>query len=130
MNVHGGQNPAAAAAVPGAAMGPQSTNPAALAAYKQQRMQFLVTLHNIFSNAGKPLPPTLTGVNVPFDPATSSWLMLQIPEVGCVRIAGKNVELFRFWRLIATGGGSAQVCLLHSIRSFTQSAFKPTILSL
>jgi SWI/SNF chromatin-remodeling complex subunit SWI1 len=102
MNIHGstGMMPTGSA--------PQA-NPAAVAAFKQQRANFLSSLASMFNNMNRPLPPQLTGIQSAYDPNNTTWKFLEIGGVGCVRIANKDVDLFRLWRLFISAGGSQAV---------------------
>lgn len=55
-----------------------------------------------------PLPPDITGIpNTAYDPATSphAWIEAASAPPG-VRIAGKDVDLFKLWQTVSQGGGS------------------------
>ena len=88
-------------------------NPAGQLTPQQRRKQFLVGLGNVMLQRGVPLPPQLTGVPYPqaYDPTGSPWRSLDISnvDVGVVRIAGKDVDLYRLWAFVTQAGGSAKV---------------------
>ncbi|KAJ7071219.1 hypothetical protein C8F01DRAFT_1109570 [Mycena amicta] len=71
---------------------------------------FLNGLARIMQSRGSPLPPALTGVDTPsFDPVTTTWKSLEIADVGVVRIAGRDVDLFKLWGLVGRSGGAQQL---------------------
>ncbi|KAF8078468.1 hypothetical protein FPV67DRAFT_1663206 [Lyophyllum atratum] len=77
---------------------------------KQRQQGFLNGLANVMTTMGTPLPPTLTGVHTPsYDPNTSKWKSLEpSTEVGFLRLAGKDINLFMLWgSVFQSGGGHA-----------------------
>ncbi|KAJ2955680.1 hypothetical protein NUW54_g14721 [Trametes sanguinea] len=58
-------------------------------------------------------PPGL--VNLPtssaFDPANMPWKSLEVSptDLGIIRLAGKDVDLFKLWQLIIQAGGGQKV---------------------
>jgi SWI/SNF chromatin-remodeling complex subunit SWI1 len=85
----------------------------------QKRRQFLHGIATVMAQRNTPLPPQLTGVNHPsYDPSTSVWKMLEISptEPGLLRIAGKDVDLYRLWGLVFQNGGAMKVRALPSAR--------------
>jgi len=77
---------------------------------KLREMNFLQGLANTFAKRGNPLPPGLTGVSFPnYDPNTSQFSVIEPgSEVGTFRLAGKDVNIFKFWGLaLQQGGGQA-----------------------
>jgi SWI/SNF chromatin-remodeling complex subunit SWI1 len=62
-----------------------------------------------------PLPPRLTGVPYPpaYDPSSSPWRQLEVSsaDLGVIRLAGKDLDLYRFWGIVQQAGGSAKVCI-------------------
>jgi SWI/SNF chromatin-remodeling complex subunit SWI1 len=71
---------------------------------------FLRGLAGVMASRNTPLPPALTGYPVPqYDPHTSSFNYLDIPEVGVVRLTGKDIDLARLWSLVINNGGGANV---------------------
>lgn len=80
---------------------------------QQRRKQFLYGLGNVMLQRGVPLPPQLTGIPYPptYDPSASPWRTLDISntDVGVVRLAGKEVDLYKLWALVQQAGGSAKV---------------------
>ena len=92
-------------------------NPTAQLAPQQRRKQFLYGLGNVMLQRGVPLPPQLTGVPYPatYDPSTSPWRSLEISntDIGVVRLAGKEVDLYKLWALVQQAGGGTKVCSSH-----------------
>ena len=80
---------------------------------QQRKRQFLQGLGNLMLQRGVPLPPQLTGIPYPptFDPSTSPWRSLELSntDMGVVRLANKDVDLYRLWGLVLQTGGSAKV---------------------
>ncbi|EED79133.1 predicted protein [Postia placenta Mad-698-R] len=78
----------------------------------QKRRQFLHGLASVHMRSN-PLPPELVGTPWPagYDPAQSPWKGLDISrtELGHIRIAGKDVDLYRFWALVSQVGGIAKM---------------------
>ncbi|KAK0465423.1 uncharacterized protein EV420DRAFT_958602 [Desarmillaria tabescens] len=95
---------------------PTMSNPAAprsapsSAQYRQRHQGFLAGLANIMAKRNTPLPPALTGIPTPnYDPNTSQFKMIEPSqtEIGCFRLAGRDIDLFKLWGLtIQQGGGS------------------------
>lgn len=91
-------------------------NPAAMQQMMQQQQQkkrsFLSGVANVMLQRNVPLPPSLTGTPYPanYDPNTSPWKSLDVAEIGVVRLAGKEVDLFRLWSYVLQAGGSTKVC--------------------
>jgi hypothetical protein len=82
------------------------------AALQQRRQAFLVNLAGLHAGVGKPLPPALTGVPTPagFDPALSAWKMLEPAGApGVVRLAGRDLDLFKLWGVVTQAGGMQKV---------------------
>jgi SWI/SNF chromatin-remodeling complex subunit SWI1 len=105
--------------VPNPALSGAGANPAAMAAIQQQRTQFLRTVAQTFINHKQPLPPQLTGIMVPYDPMTSPFAGLDVTGVGVIRVAGKELDLFRVWHTLIKMGGTDAVGIHH--------LFKPSI---
>ncbi|KAF7306742.1 ARID domain-containing protein [Mycena indigotica] len=86
-------------------------DPAAMAQRPQQpppsrQHGFLVSLAGVMAKRNTPLPPALTGVQTPgYDALSSTWQMLDIPDVGVIRIAGRDIELLKLWGLVKQSGG-------------------------
>ncbi|CAL1696053.1 unnamed protein product [Somion occarium] len=85
------------------------SNPAAMQQNQLQRKrQFLSGLASIL-NQRNPLPPQLTGVPYPpgYDPTNSPWRSVEVSptEIGNIRLAGKDVDLFKLWALVLNVGG-------------------------
>ncbi|GLB36297.1 putative ARID/BRIGHT DNA binding domain [Lyophyllum shimeji] len=77
---------------------------------KQRQQGFLNGLANIMASMGTPLPPAITGVHTPgYDPNTSKWKNLEpSSEIGFIRVAGKDINLFKLWgSVFQSGGGHA-----------------------
>lgn len=81
--------------------------------HHQRKRQFLIGLANIQSQRGTPLPPQLTGAQTPnYDPNNSPWRPFDVgSEPGNVRLAGKEVDLFKLWALVLSNGGGQKVCM-------------------
>ncbi|KAF5377667.1 hypothetical protein D9615_005273 [Tricholomella constricta] len=85
---------------------PQSNN----TTLKQRQQGFMNGLANVMATLGTPLPPSLTGVPTPsYDPNTSRWKHLEpSSEIGFLRLAGKDINLFKLWgSVFQSGGGHA-----------------------
>ena len=82
----------------------------------QRKRSFLNGLASIFHQRNAPLPPALTGIPNPpgFDSTTSQWKALDISDQGVIRLAGKDVDLYKLWALVFQAGGGVQVCLAPS----------------
>ena len=79
----------------------------------QKRRQFIQTLGSIMLQRGQPLPQALTGVPIPpgIDPNASPWRSLEPSqsEVGVIRLAGKDLDLYRFFGIVFQNGGGMKV---------------------
>lgn len=77
-----------------------------------KKRQFLNGLAAVHARTN-PLPPELTGVPWPqgYDPSSSIWKSLDISrsELGVIRLAGKDVDLYKLWVLVLQGGGGQKV---------------------
>lgn len=86
---------------------------------------------NVMLQRGMPLPPQLTGVPYPssYDPSTSPWRTLDVStsDIGVVRLAGKDVDLFKFWALINQAGGSAKVSSVSSVNWPSETATEANV---
>lgn len=89
---------------------------------KQRKRSWLTGLANLMAQRGTPLPPQLTGVPFPpnYDPANMPWKSLEVSptDLGFIRLAGTDIDLYKLWGLV-TGNGGGQlvrihVCVLHS----------------
>ncbi|PPQ89376.1 hypothetical protein CVT25_002194 [Psilocybe cyanescens] len=79
-------------------------------AVKTRQHAFLQGIASIMSKRNTPLPPSLTGVQVPnYDPTNSPYSIIEpSAEVGSFRLAGKDVDLWKLWGLVfQNGGGNA-----------------------
>ncbi|KDQ63780.1 hypothetical protein JAAARDRAFT_29820 [Jaapia argillacea MUCL 33604] len=76
-----------------------------------RRRGFLTSLATLHIQRNTPLPPALTGVQYPpnYDPGNSQWKSLECPDLGFVRLAGKDIDLFRLWGTVLQAGGLAKV---------------------
>ncbi|KZT44392.1 hypothetical protein SISSUDRAFT_976648 [Sistotremastrum suecicum HHB10207 ss-3] len=75
----------------------------------RQRQTFYSGLAQIMQAHGRPLPPTITGIPLPYDEATSPWKTLEpSSELGGVKFAGRDVDLFKLWSLVASAGTSSK----------------------
>lgn len=90
----------------------------AAAQFMQRKRSFLSGLTTVFNQRNTPLPPALTGVPNPpgFDPSTSVWKALDVSPTdhGVIRLAGKEIDLYKLWALVYQAGGYAKVCLAPS----------------
>lgn len=81
----------------------------------QKRRQFIQTLGSLMLQRGQPLPQALTGVPIPpgVDPNASPWRNLEPSqtEVGVIRLAGKDFDLYRFFGIVFQNGGGMKVCI-------------------
>ncbi|THH20009.1 hypothetical protein EW146_g1270 [Bondarzewia mesenterica] len=83
-----------------------------LQAYRQKQRQFLSSLAALHASRNTPLPPTLTGVPTPtFDPQNNHWSQIEpsATELGCIRLAGKDVDLFKLWTTVYPAGGGVKL---------------------
>ena len=80
---------------------------------QQRKRQFLTGLANVMLQRNTPLPPQLTNVPYPpnYDPSTSPWRNLEVShqDLGVVRLAGKDIDLFRLWAVVQAAGGVQKV---------------------
>ncbi|PCH33543.1 hypothetical protein WOLCODRAFT_129824 [Wolfiporia cocos MD-104 SS10] len=76
----------------------------------EKRRQFMQRIAHVHAS-DHPLPPELTGVPWPpgYDPAQSPWKSLDVKGLGVVRVAGKDVDLYKLWILVANAGGKLKV---------------------
>jgi SWI/SNF chromatin-remodeling complex subunit SWI1 len=82
----------------------QSANERKMRTWYNSIVQFM-------ASRGTPLPPTLTGVPWPqgYDPTTSPFKGIEAgAEPYSFRLAGKDVNLFRFWTTIMSAGGASK----------------------
>ncbi|RDX55986.1 hypothetical protein OH76DRAFT_586460 [Lentinus brumalis] len=79
--------------------------------FRARKRSWLQGLANLMAQRGMPLPPQLTGVPFPpqYDPAQMPWKSLEVSpaDLGVVRLAGVDVDLFRLWGAILQHGGGA-----------------------
>ena len=79
----------------------------------QKRKQFIQTLGSLMLQRGQPLPQALTGVPIPpgIDPSASPWRNLEPSqtEVGVIRLAGKDFDLYKFFGIVFQTGGGMKV---------------------
>lgn len=79
----------------------------------QKRRQFLHGLATVMNQRNSPLPPNLSGVPYPhgYDPTNSPWKMLDISPAdhGLIRVAGKDVDLYKLWSVVFSNGGGMRV---------------------
>ncbi len=84
---------------------------------KQRKRSWLNGLANLMAQRGMPLPPQLTGVPFPpnYDPANMPWKSLEVSptDLGFIRLAGKDIDLYRLWGLVTGNGGGQLVRLYH-----------------
>ena len=74
------------------------------------RAQFYNTLASLMNMRGTPLPPSITGVQGPYDPMTSTWKTLELSsEPGGVRLSGRDIDLYRLFSTVMSAGGSPKV---------------------
>jgi SWI/SNF chromatin-remodeling complex subunit SWI1 len=81
----------------------------------QKRKQFIQTLGSLMLQRGQPLPQALTGIPIPagIDPNASPWKNLEPSqtEVGAIRLAGKDFDLYKFFGIVFQTGGGMKVCI-------------------
>lgn len=100
---------------------PVPNQQAAQMQHMQKRKQFIQTLGSLMIQRGQPLPQSLTGIPIPagIDPNASPWKNLEPSqtEVGAIRLAGKDFDLYKFFGIVfQTGGGmKVRVSLSHFI---------------
>ena len=79
----------------------------------QKRKQFIHTIGTLMIQRGQPLPQALTGVAIPpnFDINASQWKHLEPSqtEVGAIRLAGKDIDLYKFFGIVFQTGGGLKV---------------------
>ncbi|GBE78317.1 hypothetical protein SCP_0112020 [Sparassis crispa] len=77
----------------------------------QKKRQWLQGLANVMNQRNAPLPPPLTGVPYPatFDPTHSLWKNLDIVDIGVVRLASKEVDLYKLWAVVLQAGGGSKL---------------------
>ena len=96
--------------------------------YKSRKRSWLMGLATLMTQRNTPLPPQLTGVALPpnFNAAEMPWKSLEVSPVdlGFIRLAGKDVDLFRLWGIVANMGGGAQVRLPISAILYLFSAVR------
>ncbi|KZT06860.1 uncharacterized protein LAESUDRAFT_759031 [Laetiporus sulphureus 93-53] len=80
--------------------------------FQQQKRQFLGNLFKIHLRTNR-LPPQLIGVQYPdgFDINQSIWKGLEISphDIGTIRIANRDVDLYKMWILVVQAGGLARI---------------------
>ncbi|RPD63057.1 hypothetical protein L227DRAFT_644612 [Lentinus tigrinus ALCF2SS1-6] len=80
---------------------------------RSRKRNWLQGLASLMAQRGMPLPPQLTGVPFPpnYDPANMPWKSLEVSpaDLGVVRLAGVDVDLFKLWGAILHHGGGAAV---------------------
>ncbi|EPQ60847.1 hypothetical protein GLOTRDRAFT_118924 [Gloeophyllum trabeum ATCC 11539] len=113
---------------------------------QQKRRNFLQSLAHVHNVRNAPLPPALTGIpSANYDPSTSPWKALDISsnDVGVIRVAGRDVDLFRLWTAVNGAGGAqkvssfipyplhgpSSVCLMVSFTKLTEQNGWSSILS-
>ena len=78
-----------------------------------KRKQFIQTLGSLMIQRNQPLPQALTGVPIPpgIDPNASPWKNLEPSqtEVGAIRLAGKDFDLYKFFGIVFQNGGAMKV---------------------
>ena len=116
---------------------PQNSNAAMQAeVIRSRKRNWLHGLANLMAQRNMPLPPQLTGVPFPpnYDPANMPWKSLEVSpaDLGVVRLAGVDVDLFKLWGTILQHGGGAAVrtSISSSSRAISSSAPRPARLGL
>ncbi|KAL5535311.1 hypothetical protein ACEPAF_3405 [Sanghuangporus sanghuang] len=101
----------------------QLTQQQAVALNKSRRMSFLQGLNRVMASRGMPLPSGITGVESGYDPtAPSPWSNIEpASEPGGVKLAGKDIDLYRLWGMVVSVGGAARV---HQQGAWTQIALQ------
>ncbi|OCH96516.1 hypothetical protein OBBRIDRAFT_765320 [Obba rivulosa] len=81
--------------------------------HQQRKRSFLNGLSNLMTHRNMPLPPALTGVPFPsgYDPNNSPWKNLEVSplDIGIIRLAGKDIDLYRLWGMVQQAGGSQKI---------------------
>ncbi|KAI0757114.1 hypothetical protein C8Q80DRAFT_1265086 [Daedaleopsis nitida] len=76
---------------------------------RQRKRSWLQGLGTLMAQRNLPLPPQLTGVPFPpgYDPVNMPWKSLEVSptDLGVIRLAGKDVDLFRLWGIVINNGG-------------------------
>nr|VWO96783.1 ARID domain-containing protein [Ganoderma boninense] len=112
----------------------QPTNAAMQQEYaKQRKRSWLTGLANLMAQRGMPLPPQLTGVPFPpnYDPANMPWKSLEVSstDLGFIRLAGKDIDLYRLWGLVTGNGGGQAVTQKGLWQSVRQTLDLPETMS-
>ena len=94
--------------------------------FRQRKRSWLQGLASLMTQRGTPLPPMLTGVPFPpnYDPAHMPWKSLEVSQtdIGVIRLAGKDVDLYRLWGIVVNyGGGQAVRTLCFHARTARSS---------
>ncbi|THH34111.1 hypothetical protein EUX98_g10 [Antrodiella citrinella] len=81
--------------------------------HHQRKRSFLNGISSLMMQRAAPLPPALTGIPYPqgYDPTNSPWRSLDVSnnDLGMVRLAGKDIDLFKLWALVLQLGGGQKV---------------------
>ncbi|KAI0639294.1 hypothetical protein C8Q77DRAFT_1046559 [Trametes polyzona] len=81
--------------------------------HQQRKRNWLNGLATLMIQRQMALPPQLTGVPFPptYDPVNMPWKSLEVSptDLGVVRLAGKDVDLYKLWGLIVQAGGGQKV---------------------
>ncbi|THH11923.1 hypothetical protein EW145_g364 [Phellinidium pouzarii] len=92
--------------------------PNVLAAQRQQQqmvhrtrqLHFLQGLAKLMISRNLPLPSSITGIDSSYDPASSPWKNLEpASDVGGIRLAGRDVDLYKLWGIVFQAGGAGKV---------------------
>ncbi|EJD04184.1 uncharacterized protein FOMMEDRAFT_19453 [Fomitiporia mediterranea MF3/22] len=82
----------------------------AAAISKNRKMSFLQGLSRIMASRNAPLPSSISGVEAAYDPNTSPWRDFEpASELGGVKLAGKDIDLYKLWCLVFSAGGAGRV---------------------
>ncbi|KAH8120091.1 hypothetical protein DFH11DRAFT_1838066 [Phellopilus nigrolimitatus] len=82
----------------------------AAAQHKVRQANFLQGLAKIMATRHMPLPSSITGIEAGYDPVSSPWKNLEpTPEFGGIRLARKDVDLYKLWQIIFTAGGAGKI---------------------
>ncbi|KAI5121328.1 hypothetical protein M0805_003795 [Coniferiporia weirii] len=96
--------------VPLAAHRPQQQPGQPLVPQKSRQLNFLQGLAKMMIMRNVPLPSSITGIDAPYDPASSPWKNIEpASELGGIKLAGRDVDLYKLWGIVFQAGGAGKV---------------------